>query len=214
MKRACTNMTPKVMTNSEHYVSFLKIKIKHMKNLLIAIIALVTLGSCTQQKIAYVDSEELMKEYHVMKTYEKELKTQEEAFQTKYKQQMDAIQAEYQEFQQKASKMKRKNAEARNVEINQKYQQLQQMQQSESYQLQQESQQKMSTILKEVTDFVKDYGQKNGYTYILGTTVLSGNVLYGEEKLNITEVVLDALNVDTKSETKPEKNEVKKDSIK
>jgi outer membrane protein len=196
-----------------------------MKKIIIAIVALISLSACTEQKIAYVNSEELMKEYHVMKDYQAELKKQEEAFQAKYEKEIAAIQGAYQEFQKNAAKMGRKNAEARNAELSQKFQQIQQQQQAEAYQLQQESQEKMSSLLKEVTDFVAEYGKKNKYTYILGTSEMSGNVLYGDEKLDITDVVLEALNADSKEEKSEEKIEEttkeveknienKKDSIK
>jgi outer membrane protein len=188
-----------------------------MKNIIITLIAVVSLTACTQQKIAYVDSAELMKEYHGMKDYEKELKKQEKAFQAKYEQKVAEIQTQYQEFQKNAKKMGRKKAEARNFELNQMYQQLQQQQQAESYQLQQESQAKMSELLKEVTGFVSDYGKKNTYTYILGTSEVSGTVLYGDEKLDITDVVLEALNADTEKSEITEKSveeNVKKDSLK
>jgi len=174
-----------------------------MKHLAIALLTLVTLSSCTQQKITYVDSEELIKEYKVMKEYETVFNKKEADFKAKYDAQVASIQKEYQDFQLKAPKMRQSKAAARNQELTQKYQQLQQMQQAESYQLQQESQAKMSDILTQVTEFVEEYGKKNGYTYILGATKATGNVLYGEEKLNITDVVLKALN----------KQEVKEDAL-
>jgi outer membrane protein len=40
---------------------------------------------------------------------------------------------------------------------------------------------------------VEEYGKENGYDLILGTTT-SGNILYGTEKKDITEQVLNALN--------------------
>ena len=175
-----------------------------MKTILITLIAAITLSSCTQQKIAYVDSSELLKEYKVMKEFEEGMKAKEAIFTSKYKQMQGEIEAEYQAFMGKASKMNQKKAAARNQEISQKYQQMQQMQQSEGYQLQQESQTKMKEILKEVTDFVKSYGVKNGYTYILGSSESTGSVLYGDEKLDITDVVLEALNADKKEEVKKE----------
>jgi len=180
-----------------------------MKKIVIAIVALISLSACTEQKIAYVNSEELMKEYHAMKDYQVELKKQEEAFQAKYEKEIAAIQGAYQEFQKNAAKMGRKNAEARNAELSQKFQQLQQQQQAEGYQLQQESQVKMGDLLKEVTSFVADYGKKNKYTYILGTSEMSGNVLYGDEKLDITDVVLEALNAGSKEETTEKTSEEK-----
>ena len=179
-----------------------------MKTLLITLIALVTLNSCTQQKIAYVDSSELLKEYKVMKEFEEEMKAKEVVFTDKYKKMQGEIEAEYQDFMAKASKMNKKKAEALNQQINQKYQQMQQMQQGEGLQLQQEGQTKMTEILKEITDFVKDYGKTNGYTFILGSSESTGSVLYGEEKLDITEAVLTALNtVDKKEEVKEEATE-------
>ncbi len=194
-----------------------------MKTILITLIAAITLSSCTQQKIAYVDSSELLKEYKVMKEYEEGMKAKEAIFTAKYQQMQGEIEAEYQDFRAKAPKMSKSKANARNQEISQKYQQMQQMQQGEGYQIQQESQVKMTEILKEVTDFVKGYGKKNGYTYILGSSEATGSVLYGEEKLDITEVVLTALNADEKKEKEKEatpkteettKEEVSKEAVK
>jgi len=165
-----------------------------MKNLFIIAVAILTLSSCTQQKIAFVDSSELMKEYTVMKTFEEGVKAKEAIFTAKYQQMQGKIEAEYQDFMAKAAKMNQKKAAARNQEISQKYQQMQQMQQQEAYQIQQESQAKATEILKEVTDFVKDYGKKNQYTFILGASEGSGSVLYGKEALDITTVVVTALN--------------------
>ncbi len=178
-----------------------------MKNIIIALIAVITLGSCTQQKIAYVDSSKLLEEYSVMKDFEKTMEEKKASFDAKYNGMMADIQKEYQEFQAKASKMRRKKAEQRSQELNQKYQQIQQMQQGEGYQMQQENQNRILEILKEVTDFVKDYGKTNGYTYILGTNETSGTVLFGKEELDITETVLTALN--NSKETHETKEEVK-----
>lgn len=164
-----------------------------MKNFLIAIIALITLSACTQQKIGYVDSTELMQEYKAVKDLEKEIEEKQNMLQASYQQVAMSFEKEVQEFQAASNKMSRKKGEARYQELMMKQQQIQQSQQNESLILQNESQDKMDDIIDDVKDFVKNYAQENSYTYVLGSTE-SGNVLYGDEKLDLTDVVILAIN--------------------
>jgi outer membrane protein len=48
-------------------------------------------------------------------------------------------------------------------------------------------------VLNQVNSFVEEYGKAHGYEVILGTT-LSGNVLYGDKAIDITDEILAALN--------------------
>jgi len=164
-----------------------------MKNLLIAIIALVTLSACTQQKIGYVDSTELMQEYKAIKDLEKEIEEKQNLLQASYQQVALAFENEVQEFQANSNKMSRKKGEARYQELMMKQQQIQQGQQNESLKLQNESQDKMDVIIDDVKAFVKTYAQENGYTYVLGSNE-AGNVLYGDEKLELTDIITLAIN--------------------
>jgi outer membrane protein len=52
---------------------------------------------------------------------------------------------------------------------------------------------RMQAILNQINTYVEEYGQKNGYDVILGTTT-SGNVLYAQKYLDITDEVLKGLN--------------------
>ena len=79
-----------------------------------------------------------------------------------------------------------------------KKEQLQQQMQVEQQQYQQESQTEIDTLIVKVKTFVKDYGKKNGYTYILGTSDAAASVLYGTEENDLTQTILDALNKDYK----------------
>jgi outer membrane protein len=167
------------------------------------------LTSCNQEKTGYVNSETLVKDYKVMIAYQDSLKEQENAFKAKYDKQLQELQKEYNEFQANSRKMSRAKLAKRNQEINQKYQQIQQLQQAESYQLQQQSQKRLTEIIEEVTRFVKEYGKKNGYTYIFGTSDVSPAILYGKEDKDLTDVILNALNAGDKTatDTKTEKKE-------
>ena len=53
----------------------------------------------------------------------------------------------------------------------------------------------------DIESFLEEYGKSNGYTYILGSSMQTKSVLYGEASLNITDAVIDALNKSYASET-------------
>ncbi|HIP48317.1 MAG TPA: OmpH family outer membrane protein [Lutibacter sp.] len=187
-----------------------------MKKIILLLIAIVTLSSCTQQKIGYVNSSDLMKDYKAVKDLESEIKDKQNLLQGKYEQVALAFEKEVQEFQLKSKKQSRKKGEARYQELMYKQQQIQQSQQQESVALQKESQDQMDDLIDDMKDLVKDYAKDNGYTYILGTNE-SGNVLYGAKEYDLTETLLDVINADYKNGKSAVSDEVKetvKDSIK
>jgi outer membrane protein len=59
--------------------------------------------------------------------------------------------------------------------------------------IQQEEEKLTSELIKEIDVFVKDYGEKNGYSIIIGANQF-GNVVYTEESYDITEDLLYELN--------------------
>ena len=87
-------------------------------------------------------------------------------------------------------------------------QQLGYAQQALAQQLQQESGAEMDTLVTGVKKFIKDYGKKNGYTYIYGTGDVA-SILYAEDKLDITKDIIKALNDKYKSADKKEDKEEK-----
>jgi len=164
-----------------------------MKNIIIAIIAVLTLSACTQQKIGYVDSSDLVQDYKAVKELETELGEKQALFQAKYQQIATEFEKEVQEFQANAKKFSQKKGQAKYEALMMKQQQIQQSQQAENGQLQQESQERMDKIVDDVKDFVKEYAKTNGYTYILGSNE-AGSVLYGDSELDLTETILVAMN--------------------
>ena len=190
-----------------------------MYKITIALVAVLAFSACTQQKIAYVDSQKLMKEYKAVKNLEKEIGEKQNALQAKYQLIAANFQKEVQEFQNKSKHMSPKKGQARYQELMQKQNMIQQNQQAESVKLQQESQDKMDKIIEDVKAFAQTYAQKNGYTFILGSND-SGNVLYGDDKYDLTEEILVAINKQYKDSSddqpaeKTEKKPEEKDSIK
>jgi len=165
-----------------------------MKKLGIIAILAISLISCTQTKIAYVDVEEIMKEYKGTKETEATMKVKSE----KLKSELDSLvigwETKAREYQQKAPKMSAKNRAEREQILMQEQQAIGQRQQTVQQQVQTEGQESLKTLSKEINDFVKNYAKEKGYNFVLGTSGDSGTVMYGEEKADITDDVLVQLN--------------------
>ena len=169
-----------------------------MKKIVVALVTLAIFTSCQKQdKIAFVDNAKVVKEFNKKKNFETKFQTKIDAFNKKADSLDKAIQMEAQAFQTRAQKMNQSKAE-------QEYQALVQKKQMQDYQLgneekllKAEGQKEIDTLVKQVKAFVKDYGKKNGYTFILGANE-AGSVMYGAEDKDITDAVIKALNGDSK----------------
>ena len=166
-----------------------------MKNILYALVVLTVFTSCQkQQKIGFVDNGKLINEYQSKKEIEAEFQLKEDAFRKKFDSIDNAFQLEVQKFQASASKMSQSKAQKKYQELGQQKQLNDQQRQNEAQQFQQAFQTEIDTVIKQVKDFVKDYGKKNDYTYILGTSDAAATVLYGTDDNDLTQTILDALN--------------------
>lgn len=165
-----------------------------MKKIGIIAILAISLISCTQTKIAYVDVEEIMKEYKGTKDTEATMKVKSE----KLKAELDSLvigwETKAREYQQKAPKMSAKSRAEREQVLMQEQQAIGQRQQVVQQQVQTEGQESLKTLSKEINDFVETYAKEKGYNFVLGTSGDSGTVMYGEEKADITDDVLVQLN--------------------
>jgi outer membrane protein len=165
-----------------------------MKNVLFAIIVILSITSCQQtQKIGYVDNSILINDYQEKKDIEAKLKVKIASYEKRRDSLSQGFQLEVKEAEVKARKMSQANLQKLQQEFQQKEQIIGQRLQFEQQQISQESQAKNDSLIKKVKAFVKDYGESNGYDFILGSNE-AGSVMFGKEKLDLTKVVLDALN--------------------
>ena len=79
-----------------------------------------------------------------------------------------AFQIKAQAFEAQAKSLAPAVAEQRFKELSQESQMLQQQLMAEEHAIQEESRTKMDTLLKKVKNFIKEYGKKNDYDFILG----------------------------------------------
>tara|TARA_R110002049_G_scaffold292252_2_gene476626 strand:- start:5600 stop:6118 length:519 start_codon:yes stop_codon:yes gene_type:complete len=172
-----------------------------MKNIIyVACVALILTSCQKQAKIAYVDNGKIINDFKEKIDLEAKFKVKEDAFRKKFDSIDKTFQAEVQKFQAEANKMAQAKAQELYQELGQKKQMQDQQRQMEAQQFQQEFQTEIDTLIVKVKKFVSDYGKKNGYTYILGTSDAASTVLYGTEENDLTKTILDALNAETKKE--------------
>jgi outer membrane protein len=169
-----------------------------MKNIFLIALAIITLASCEQsQKTGFIDNGEVINNYQEKIDIEAKFKTKVENFQKRTDSIGRAFQMEAQAFQQKAQKMSDAQAQQEYQVLSQKQQMLQQGIQAEEQQIQQQSQTEIDSLISKVKNYVKDYGKKNGYTYIFGSNE-GGSVMYGAEANDLTKIISDALNAEYK----------------
>jgi len=171
-----------------------------MKNSILAAFTILTLASCQQQKIGYMDNGKVVNEYQEKKDIEEKYKGKDEAFKKRADSIGKAFQLEVQKYNVERSKMSKSNIQAKEQELGQKQQILQQQMQFEQQQLQQAFQTEIDSVIGRVKTFVKDYGKTNGYNYIFGTSESAPSVLYGSEENDLSQLILEALNAKYKKE--------------
>jgi len=170
-----------------------------MKNIIYVIVLALFVTSCQEQaKIGFVDNGKVINDFQEKLDLEAKFKIKEDAFRKKFDSIDKAFQEEVQKFQAEANSMTQAKAQEKYQVLGQKRQMQDQQKQMEAQQFQQEFQTKIDTLIVKVKKFVSEYGKKNGYTYILGTSDAASTVLYGKEENDLTETILDALNAESK----------------
>jgi len=186
-----------------------KLEIQKMKKALVIIALSIFAVSCNKTaevkevKTAYVDTSILMKEYTEAKDLEAKYKGQAEEKGRQLQAEITRFKQDAANFQSQAQANGQAWAQQRGAELQKREQQLGYAQQALSQQLQQESGVEMDSLVSGVKKFIKDYGKKNGYSYIYGTGD-AASILYAEEKYDITKDIIKALNDKYKSSAKSE----------
>lgn len=170
-----------------------------MKKALVIIALSILVVSCNKAtevkevKTAYVDTSVLMKEYTEAKDLEAKYKAQAEEKGRQLQAEITRFKQDAANFQSQAQANGQAWAQQRGAELQKREQQLGYAQQALSQQLQQESGVEMDSLVSGVKKFIKEYGKKNGYSYIYGTGD-AATVLYAEDKYDITKDIIKALN--------------------
>lgn len=193
------------------------------KSLLILGLALA-LFSCNKNeknesfKTAYIDTSVLMDKYEKFKDEDAKFKVKSQELGRPLEAKLKAFQSEAANFRQNAQIKGMAWAQQKGAELQQREQQLAMEQDALLRQIQMESDSVRSKLIKDVKEYIKTYGKKQGYDYIYGTGD-AATVLYAKEGYDITEEVLKQLNDEFKAsnggaEEKAEATETKKEEKK
>lgn len=156
------------------------------------------LTSCQEsQKIGYVDNSTLINDYLEKKDIEVKLQGKIAAYEKRRDSVSQAFQLEVQEAEVKARRMSQANLQKLQQEFQQKEQVIAQRLQFEQQQIAQESQAQNDSLIKKIRTFIKNYGETNGYDFILGSNE-AGSVMFGKEGNDLTQTILEALNAEYK----------------
>ncbi len=152
-------------------------------------------------KTAYVDTAELMKDYQEAKDVEYKYKAKAAGMEKKLDAEVAKFKVDAAAFQKNAQANGQEWAQKNGQALQIREQQLQGSSQQMMQQLQEQSGAEMDKIVKDVKQFIKDYGKENGYSYIYGTGQ-PATVLYAEDKYDITKEITDLLNSKYKNKGK------------
>lgn len=163
-----------------------------MKKIVLAVV-FITIISCQQEKIGFVDNVKLMDTYKEKLDIEARFKTKSEAFTKKRDSISQAFQLEAQDFQSRAQKLAQAKAQEEYSLLQQRSQFIGQQLQQEEQQLQMQGQTEMDSLVSKIKREIKTYGKTNGYSFILSGGD-GGSVLYGTDTKNVTDEIVKILN--------------------
>jgi outer membrane protein len=171
-----------------------------MKNITLVFLALIALTSCQEQaKIGFIDNGKVINDYQEKKDLEEKYKQKDAAFVKTRDSIGQVYNMEAQTVQFQLSKLSLKKQQEGSQEFTKKWQLIQQKLQFDQQEMLKAFNTEMDSVMSKVKGFVKDYGKKNNYTYILGKNE-AGSVMYGKEEDDISQIIIDALNADYKKE--------------
>jgi outer membrane protein len=164
----------------------------------LAAIALVSVLYFNKKEIVYVDSMKLITNF-------KGAKVAKEAYEKKiavWKANIDTLTMETNREMAKYEKEK-KGMTAREQKLSEqliatKQQQLESYKQATAENASKEDQQITGKVFKEINDFLKQYGEKKGYEFIMAATNV-GNIVFAKKGNDITDEVLEKMNAEFQS---------------
>lgn len=150
-----------------------------------------------EKKIAFVYIDSVFSNYQMSIDLEEELKQQAKTSEAKLASEERAYKKKVEQYQYDVQKQLITRAKAAETEqtLMQEQQVLLQLQNNLRLQLAEEEQVARRKVLDGIEQYLKKAESSGNYTYILGTA-FGGNILYADDRLDITGEVIEGLNAD------------------
>lgn len=147
----------------------------------------------SSEKYAYVNSVKLLNEYQGMIDARNQLQITINNLKTN----IDTLNSEFQisltQHEKEISKMTKKEIELSEKLLKNKQEKLINYQKVVQQKIKDEEIKTTENVISNINTFLENYGKKNGYTLIFGANE-SGNIVYAEKEIDITDKVLLELN--------------------
>jgi outer membrane protein len=157
--------------------------------------------SAVDLKIAYINSDSVLKHYEYLKVNSEQLEGKSKKMDQDLRNRTEGLRNEINAYQRNVSSMTLGQARATEEDLGKKQQNLQLYQQSLQQQLMQEQAKLNKELYDRITVFLKKYGQERGLQVVLKFDPTS-DVLYGGPGLDITPEVIKRLNEEYQVEKK------------
>ncbi len=161
--------------------------------LVVAVLILAYFQFFRSDKIVYVDTNVLMGKYQGMIDARGEFQKQAATWQANVDTLIKGFQNELKGYEKERSRMTAKEKELKEELLNNKQGQINQYREAMGKKYRDEEGKMTQSVLNLVNDYVKEFGKRKGYKYILGANG-SGSLVYTKEKYDITEELLKGLN--------------------
>lgn len=143
--------------------------------------------------LVYVDINKLVEGYDRTKIEKVKFENKAKLLQGNVDSLVINFQKELSLYEKERSTLSKKELELKQELLSNKQQQLNNYQQAVQKQIQEEDQKTTQTVFNDINDYVKEFGKKNNYKIIFGASG-SGNIMYANERSNLTLEVLEGLN--------------------
>ena len=164
-----------------------------MKSFTLLFMTILLFLSCSQNKTAFIDMGVLMKEYEGLKSFEKEVKDEQDKLRLEIESLIEPYQVKVDAYYQNVAKMSAKKRSETESALQQEQKAIDLQQDKYMKQLDKMRKEGLEAINNEIAEFVKGYAKSKGFQLVLGTSGTE-TVIYGEDKLDITQEVLSELN--------------------
>jgi outer membrane protein len=149
--------------------------------------------SCSGNQVAFIEVEDLMKEYEGLKAFDKEIEAEQDKLRKEIESLIEPYQVKVDEYYKNVGNMSAATRTATELSLQQEQAAIQDQQDKFMQQLDDRRLIALESINEEIADFVRIYAESEGIKIVLGTSGTE-TVIYGEDKLNITQEVLTELN--------------------
>lgn len=161
--------------------------------LVLAVLVLAYFQFFRSDRIVYVDTNVLMGKYQGMIDARAEFEKKAATWQANVDTLIKGFQDELKNYEKERSRMSAREKELKEELLNNKQMQINQFREAMGKKYRDEEGKMTQSVLNMVNDYVKEFGKRKGYKYILGANG-SGSLVYTQEKFDITEELLKGLN--------------------